>query len=445
MDTKNNWIPKTTSLAVATLSMVLAWPALASKPASASALAASDEPSTPKVAGGSLVDECAWPSVPSALLNGAPVIKGGPYCSATLLHPKLVLLAGHCIDPQIGHQSPDSFAFGNDAWGPAREVDVESCQMHPNYDIGQLGNGAVDLAFCTLAEAVEDVQRVPPLMGCELDVLAPNATVTIVGFGSEYAEYGAGGFGTQEGAGQKRSGLQRIQTIYQNEVFLLGDQTGACPGDSGGPAMVQLGDGSWRTIGAASRLHPNSPLNPGQNACGYGSVYTVVAPYMAWLESASGYDLTPCHDADGSWNPGPECTRLPLTPDQAAGEWVSGCLSDNLSGPSMSCGDPWDDGGSGSESGSADGGDGDGDGDGGTTTEESGDASGGETGAAGEDAGEDAGDEGVDSETGSTDGPGTDSESPNAGCACNARSSGSPWLGALLFLPLAWRRRRSAV
>jgi MYXO-CTERM domain-containing protein len=61
---------------------------------------------------------------------------------------------------------------------------------------------------------------------------------------------------------------------------------------------------------------------------------------MSWFEDTTGIDLTPCHDADGTWNPGPDCTGIPMAPGVGSGSWPS-CQPGELSGWAASCGAPY--------------------------------------------------------------------------------------------------------
>jgi MYXO-CTERM domain-containing protein len=65
---------------------------------------------------------------------------------------------------------------------------------------------------------------------------------------------------------------------------------------------------------------------------------------MPWMEGQLqqyGIDITPCHDSDGTWNPGPECFGFPYGPDNAGGSWSDGCNSGELNGYSSMCGAPF--------------------------------------------------------------------------------------------------------
>jgi MYXO-CTERM domain-containing protein len=62
---------------------------------------------------------------------------------------------------------------------------------------------------------------------------------------------------------------------------------------------------------------------------------------MEWFESESGIDITPCHDADGTWNPGQDCFQFPKDPAAGGGSWQSGCEPGPLGGYSSACGPPF--------------------------------------------------------------------------------------------------------
>jgi MYXO-CTERM domain-containing protein len=94
---------------------------------------------------------------------------------------------------------------------------------------------------------------------------------------------------------------------------------------------IQASDGSWRAFGITSY----------GNGCGGGGWYSMMHPGMEWFESESGVDITPCHDADGTWNPGPDCQGFPLQPMTASGSWPNSCDGGPVSGWSDSCGAPY--------------------------------------------------------------------------------------------------------
>jgi len=255
------------------------------------------------IIGGSEVAACGWPSV--VALDGT--------CSGTLVHPNVVLYAAHC-GPNVHFVTPGEIE------ADGTPVDAV-CTVNPDWDHEAGGN---DFAVCVLAEPIEGVPIVPILMGCEHQLLAPEALATSVGFGN--APDGP--------AGVKRAVTYAIDEVVLDEgdVWLGGADGSLCNGDSGGGAFVQWLDGSWRLFGVHSAV-AGEPCTDGQ------AVVSLASGAVPWIEEYSGFDVTPCHDADGTWNPGPDCGEMPNDPAAGGGAWPS-CESGPLGGASSACGAP---------------------------------------------------------------------------------------------------------
>ena len=266
-----------------------------------------DELPTSTIYGGTDVASCGWPTT----------VNLGGSCTGTLVAPDVVIYAAHC---GAGY---DYVRLGEKASsGAGRWVATEHCEVYPG---GGPGSGD-DWAYCTLADAVDDVPIVPILMGCETSVLKKGQQVTIVGFGdSNTGPYGV-----------KREVTAPIQSLSSNgEIRIGGGGKDSCQGDSGGPVFVQLDDGTWRVFGITSY----------GGACGGGGYYSMMHTGMEWFESKTGRDLTPCHDADGTWNPTAACGEFPEHPAPGYGTWSNGCVGGPTSEYSDMCGDPYGGGG----------------------------------------------------------------------------------------------------
>jgi hypothetical protein len=224
------------------------------------------------VTGGRLVDEGEFPAV---------VALGG--CTGTLVRPDLVVYAAHC------GTAISSVRFGPDSDAPERVVNTERCRSFPN---ARLGDGT-DLAYCVLAEAVSAVEPERILAGCELDDFRAGEAATIVGYGKD---------NDASVYGQKRVATSRIERIGE-EIFLESGAGDTCRGDSGGPVFIERlqPDGTLqrRLVGVTSAGT--------ESECGRGLAHYVnITRKLAWLETSSQLDLSPCFDA-GSWAPTAAC------------------------------------------------------------------------------------------------------------------------------------------
>lgn len=247
------------------------------------------------VSGAALAKPCEWPSV-------ATFRAGETKCTATLVESRVFLTAAHCLEAG----EPGRVRFGEDFSPYEVRVDVEACFAPSQYF--ETRSPKDDYAACVLAEALPDIPIVPIAMGCETEALVPGATAAIVGFGQP---------ALGEDFGLKHWAATTItERVVPPELIEVGDAAAnGCLGDSGGPGFVQLPDQTWRTFGI---------LAAGPR-CGEGpSLYALVHHRVAWLEAQTGFDLTPCHDADGTWNPSEACQGFGIDP-QAAASWDDHC------------------------------------------------------------------------------------------------------------------------
>ncbi|MCH9679874.1 MAG: S1 family peptidase [Deltaproteobacteria bacterium] len=282
------------------------------------------------IVGGNEAMPCQWPAVVAMMEDDeTPVL-----CSGSLVAPGVVMTAAHCVIPERPIVAVGFGEHGQTTGMPQRIVAVTDCVGNPDYYAGQ----GADVGYCLLAQDVTDVPIVPLMNGCEVDALPPGAEVTIVGYGASYGTVDEFGELQTMGVGPKRYTTQTvdfIDPVFQEIAMYDGSGSqSACFGDSGGPALVQMDDGTWRVFGTGGHLYDPGglppPMQPG-NICGAGAAYGFAPHVIPWLEANSGVDLTPCWNGD-VWAPGPGCADFPLDPDVGAGVWATGCSGGSFGG-----------------------------------------------------------------------------------------------------------------
>ena len=264
------------------------------------------DPSDPLIWGGQNVGTCGWPTT-------VHVSNGSSWCTGTLVHPRVVVYAAHC------GANGTRIRFG-ETYNTARVVDCQQSMVNPAYG----GAQGTDWAFCVLDEDIP-LPTTPVVYGCEESFVSNGQQVAIVGFGNNQGS---------SGSGTKRWGMTSMWglswTGNTTNVGGSGDPT-VCSGDSGGPIFVQYPDGSWHALGIASTKSSNTC----DSAMG---THALIPGAVPWIEQNSGYDITPCHNVDGSWAPGPECGNFLTSGVNGSGTYNSWCQGTGALQFSATCG-----------------------------------------------------------------------------------------------------------
>ncbi|WP_437784442.1 S1 family peptidase [Sorangium sp. So ce1097] len=149
-------------------------------------------------------------------------------CTATLIAPKVLLTAAHCVVTWIYFDYEVQAFLGTDRWvedGPY--VSVKEVHMHPQYDYRDTTLG-YDIAVAILDEplGIEPV----PYNRTPLTQAAVGQPVRLIGYGED-----------ESGWGNVKKHVST--TVHTVEPMRLGFGDAAhhtCKGDSGGPALMDV-------------------------------------------------------------------------------------------------------------------------------------------------------------------------------------------------------------
>jgi MYXO-CTERM domain-containing protein len=177
-------------------------------------------------------------------------------CTASLVAPKVLLTAAHCLDPQkhpgwtFGvFTGPDASPFSTAPQLAPHLLPVAEVHMHPEYDSKAPFHADIGVALL-----VDPLDVTPlPVNRAPLDDKLVGGPARIVGYGQiKYGEYHA----------EKREAATVIGAIGMDDTLVVGDlMHRSCVGDSGGPALVTL-NGVETIVGVDSYAELTGCLEP---------------------------------------------------------------------------------------------------------------------------------------------------------------------------------------
>lgn len=234
-----------------------------------------------RIVGGTRVPEGAYPE---CCLVGTKNTNGTLdwFCTGVLVHPRIVLTAGHCYK----QNRPFVVALNTinqNALSAAEILDVKVALQHHGYIQTKKLN---DISVLVLRQPA---QTIPVQIATAGEINAALNT-TLVGFGNEDINSTVG-FGIKREVSVPITSIRRttgdnldadeIRYDYESDLEFVAGGGGydSCNGDSGGPAYIII-NGIRKLAGLTSRASAGA-----QYECGDGGIYTRVDTQMNFIQS----------------------------------------------------------------------------------------------------------------------------------------------------------------
>lgn len=198
-----------------------------------------------------------------AAVGALTTADGFPFCTGTVIAPRVVVTAAHCLAEPGTTAAGMRFALGPDANNPTSVTRVKRIQYHPSYDDQAIKN---DIGVVILSN---DAPVTPASVNTSMTSSWVGKSLTFVG-------YGVTNGNTQTGAGRKRVVSIPISQVGASQFAYQTRGKNTCNGDSGGPAFVTDASGNLAVAGVTSY---------GDQSCTSYGVDTRVDTFLSFINS----------------------------------------------------------------------------------------------------------------------------------------------------------------
>lgn len=199
--------------------------------------------------------------------------RGGALCTASIIGKNTALTAAHCLQPG---GAPPVLLFGPNLHSPETiKRPVTDFKVNPLWNKRRgKGMDEGDIALVKFGGGLPGGYRQARINRSDSNLTKGEAAVL--------AGYGISDSRSKSGSGILRKTSISIANPRRGKSEMILDQShgrGACHGDSGGPAFVNVG-GKSILAGVTNRSYPASAPDD----CGHKVVYTKVNAYQSWIK-----------------------------------------------------------------------------------------------------------------------------------------------------------------